>query len=255
MLRRRISHHKYCIVSGLALVVFLGAVSGCAKKPLATSLISPYPRAMTVALMPVLNFSGTEELDTLKVTDLLYSELQQVEGLAVVPVNRVLAQMTEDRMTTISGVGQLLTLAEHLGADAIVVCGVTEYDPYYPPRVGLAMQIFDFTEDPSGALHVDPVKLERSPTPTAIKCGVADRYMPKSQVQRIYNGRDRRIVAAVKRFAKSRGTGQSPYGWQFYMRSQTHYIRFVGYQAISELLSQERERLAIGSLSDGEEYH
>jgi len=228
---------------------------GCSARKLNTTLTSPYHQTTTIAVAPVLNFSGESDLDTLKATDILYSELQQVEGLAVVPVNRVLAQMAQDNIDAIKTPQQACDLAERLGAQAIVVAAITEYDPYYPPVVGLALQLYGFKNDQASRPAFDPVELERLAAPQKIKLDPNPRDGPKSQVLRIYNGRDRDIVKQVKRFAKARGTGTSPYKWELYLRSQMHYLRFVCHQAICELLEQEAARMDQSFLSDHQEYN
>ena len=225
-------------------------IAGCSQQKKQVRLSSPYPREMTVVLAPVLNYSGERNLDTLKVTDILYSELQQVRGFAVIPVDRTLAQMAKDGITNIEDPQQALNLASQLGADMIVVAAVTEYNPYYPPIVGIAMQVYGVRSDGFRSASLDPVKLARSALPLKISADAAPKYLPKNQIQEIFNARDKRIAALARKFAKSRGTGNSPYKTDLYLRSQEYYLRFVCYQSIKELLDKEVERINTAYLSD-----
>jgi len=251
MPQRAMRNQKFFIC--LALAIGPG-LSGCAGRR-AYRISSPYPATLTIAIAPVLNFSGASDIDTLNVTDILYSELQQVQGITVVPVNRVLAQLAQDRIDDVQTPHQAVNLAKRVDADMIMVSAITEYDPYYPPIVGIASQIFTVTNDPPVHSAVDPIALQRLASPLRITVDDKRGHLPTSQLSRIYNSRDRRIVDEVKQFASSRGTGTSPYKWQLYLRSQTHYLRFVCHQGIRELFEKEAARIEQDRLSDSREYH
>ncbi|MFA5864519.1 MAG: hypothetical protein WC975_07500 [Phycisphaerae bacterium] len=245
------SGHKNWEVSLILLLMTMVVMGGCANKrnPKA-HLTSPYGRQMTIAVVPVLNYSGNKDLDQLKVTDILYSEFQQVDGFAVIPVNRLLAQMMRDKLSAIETPQQALQLASELGADAIVVCAITEYNPYYPPVVGVAVQLYGLPEESGQARKIDPVAMERLASPLKVTTEIEPRYWPKNQMQRIYNSRDKTWAHQVEEFAEQRGTSDSPYKWEIYLRSQEYYLRFVYYKAIEELLNKELERVNPVIISD-----
>ncbi len=213
--------------------------------------MSPYNRPVTVAVVPILNLSGSREIDTLKVTDTLYSELQQVEGFAVIPVNRMLAQMERDKILTIETPQQAISLSKALGADIIIVSAITEYNPYFPPIIGMAVQLYGQPESsPTTVQKIDPVVMERLASPLKVSVDIDPRYWPKNQIQRIYNSRDKRVAEKVERFAKFRGTAESPLKWELYLHSQEYYLRFVCYEAIAELLDKEVERINMGAVTE-----
>jgi len=109
------------VLIGLS-AVCLAAGAGCSRRVEKDyRLASPYDRPMTLALAPVLNYSGTEDVDTLKVTDIFYSELQQTKGVSVVPINRVLAQMRMENIPRITSQQQASRLAESLGVDGLII--------------------------------------------------------------------------------------------------------------------------------------
>lgn len=246
----------------LAMMILIGGCSSWSHKKVVDDnrLHSPYMREMTVAVVPVVNYSGFEPIDMLRVTDLLYSELQQVDGFAVIPVNRLLAQMSQEKLNRIETPQQVMELASEVGADIVIVAAITEYNPYYPPIIGMAVQLYVQPKESSmQASQIDPVVLERLSSPLKIPMDIDPKYWPRNQMQRIYNGRDKLIVEAVKKYAKDRGTGNSPYDWEVYMRSQENYLRFVCYKAIAELLDKEVERMNPGAViqreCDVKEYH
>ncbi|HID23177.1 MAG TPA: hypothetical protein EYP14_12350 [Planctomycetaceae bacterium] len=65
-----------------------------------------------------------------------FAELQKIPGFQVVPVG-VTEQALYDNKLQMQGPKDALELARILGVDIVVVGAVTDYDPYYPPRVGL----------------------------------------------------------------------------------------------------------------------
>ncbi len=240
---------RFVVVALIATPLMAG---GCYEKRIPkTTLTNPYGRQMTIAIAPVLNYSGNPDLDPVKVTDILYSEMQQVDGFSVVPVNRMLAQMVRDNIVMIETPQQALKLASALGADAIVVAAITEYNPFYPPIVGIAAQIYGLEQEAAGpTMKIDPVAMERQATPLKVSVDIAPQFWPKNQVQRIYNSRDKAMAHLVEEFAEDRGTAGSPYKWEVYLRSQEYYLRFVSFKLIEELLDKELRRINPGIVSD-----
>jgi hypothetical protein len=238
----------------LALIVAVAlAASGCSQKnPVKDTghLVSPYSRQLTIVVAPVLNYSGNQDLDPIKVTDILYSEMQSVEGFAVVPTNRMLAQLARERIGVIETPQQAMKIANALGADAIVVSAITEYNPFYPPVVGMAVQVYGLQQESVRIPKIDPVAMERSASPLKLSTEIEPQFWPKNQMQRIYNSRDKKIAHQVEEFAEDRGNAESPYKWEVYLRSQEYYLRFVCYKAIKELLDKELQRVNPGSVNN-----
>ncbi len=218
---------------------------GCNTKTY-VRLVSPYPNPKTVVVTPVLNYSGTENIDMLKVTDIFFSELQQVSGFSVVPVNRTLAEMLKMGIVQIRTPQEVHKLGKALGADMVIVPAITEYNPYYPPIVGVAVQLYVMGEGSArlGKLNsFDPKDFERSPYPIKLGADTPSDILPILQVQRIFNARQREVYQAVREFAKARASDISAYGWKVYLKSQEHYLRFVWYQTTQILLEKLTSRL------------
>lgn len=236
-------------------LIALVLATGCQHKRLPTpQLTSPYGRQVTIAVAPVLNISNSRDLDPMKVTDILYSECQQVDGFSVIPVNRLLAQMVRNNLPMIETPQQALKLAQEVGADAILISAITEYNPYYPPVVGMAVQMYGMPEaSPRPGARIDPVAMERLASPLKVSTEIEPQFWPKNQIQRIYNARDKAMARQVEAFAEDRGTANSPYDWEIYLRSQEYYLRFVCFKAIEELLDKEVRRINPGLVTPSDE--
>src|SRR5262249_27350631 len=108
-------------------------------------LVSPYDTSagdVLWAVVPLNNESGTSAADALAISDRLVNKITEVEGLAAVPMNRTMAAMRALGMPAVRSASDARYLAEALGADGIIVGTITSYDPYNPPKVGLALALF-----------------------------------------------------------------------------------------------------------------
>ncbi|MBC8352646.1 MAG: hypothetical protein H8E66_11690 [Planctomycetes bacterium] len=100
---------------------------------------NPFPQLSRVAVLPFYNQSNDPTVDQDLVALAYYNELQAIPGFEVVPVG------TTKRLLVASGIAletpeDFQALARYMDVDAIVEGSVTEFDPYYPPRMGLSVR-------------------------------------------------------------------------------------------------------------------
>lgn len=225
----------------IVLIIAL-AVVGCGNS-VERVYHSPYRAAFIIAVVPFLNQSGSENLDVMAVTDEFYTELQQVTGgLQVIPVNRVLAALTKLGIKNVSNPDEVMMLAGQLGADAIIVGTVTRYDPYQPPRMGMALQLYHREKaDKENISHIDPGGIARRGRAFEMPGGIPIR--PEAMVVRIFDADRKEVIARIKKYTRHRQADTTPSGWRKFLTSR-NYLRFVCYEMIGELLAQEQNRLA-----------
>lgn len=131
--------HRYWIFIALCLTCLTG--SGCALIPDIThepQYHNPFPQLYRVAVIPFSNQSKEPTVDGEQVAVAYYNELQAVRGFEVMPVP-VARRLIEASQFEPHGPGDFQKLARFLGVDAVVVGSITEFTPYYPPRMGLAV--------------------------------------------------------------------------------------------------------------------
>jgi hypothetical protein len=97
---------------------------------------NPIPGLTTVAVAPFLNLSPERAVEGRRFALAYASELQKVPGFEVIPVGVTEVAMIDGKID-LNDVDEVLKLAKILRVDAVVVGAVTEYSPYYPPRIGL----------------------------------------------------------------------------------------------------------------------
>lgn len=123
----------------LGLLVLLA--SGCAVIPDVTekpTFHNPFPQLERVAVLPFFNQSREPTIDGESIANTYAAELQKIPGFEVLPVGVVkqaLATLPEEPR----GGKDFQRFARMLGVDAVVIGSVTEYHPYYPPRIGMAV--------------------------------------------------------------------------------------------------------------------
>ena len=209
--------------------------AGCAQreiKPVRLENVALGP--MTVAVAPAINVSGSADLEPNRAADLMASELSYVTGVDVIPVSRVLAVLADQGRYRVESPDHALKIAGRLGADAILVFAVTEYDPYDPPVVGITAQIYGRRRRPAAA-GLDPVAASRRAAPAA-RPGADAPLALLASYEGVFDASHEWVCAEVRRFAESRTAEASPYGWRKYLASQQHYLRFCCHAVIRSLV-------------------
>ncbi|MCG8407402.1 MAG: hypothetical protein MI923_19560 [Phycisphaerales bacterium] len=223
---------------------------GCSGKKNELSIAEPFIQPKTLAVAPILNFSGEFQLDPIKAADLLASELTFVKGVGVLPVNRVVAVLAGQGKSHVESPAHALEVAEAVGSDAILIAGITEYDAY-TPAVGLVLQIYAARANDPDAF--DPVVASRRSEPfTASRLGAS--LVPTSQFQAVYNAAHKRTRQAVKKYATPRVDHEENHlGWRQYLKVQSLFLRFCWHDALSNLMKQERSRWILTAMENNRE--
>jgi hypothetical protein len=220
-------------IPGLSLVVVSLVCPGCAALGRKEQTPPPPPRVFVLA--PVLNLTGGEDFDPLKVTDLIASELVSFESVSVVPVNLTLAELVRQGKDAVETPADALELARTFGADGTIVVAVTEYAPYNPPVLGLVLQYYPL-EGTGGRWQFDAASASRAMTSPEVHLSATMQPQPMLQIQRVFNGADEELQEDIRAFAKQRGGDGSPHGWKKYLAVQELYVRFASASLIKTML-------------------
>ena len=114
---------------------------GCALVPDVTQkprFHNPFPQLYRVAILPFYNQSREPTLDGDSVAIAYYNELQAIPGFEVMPVGVARRHLEAIGREPQSG-ADFQRLARSMGVDAVIVGAVTEYSPYYPPRMAMSV--------------------------------------------------------------------------------------------------------------------
>ena len=209
-------------------------------------LVAPYHAAsgdVLWAVAPLANESGVSFVDTAMVADQIIHSVDQVRGLACLPLNRTLAAMRARGMTSVASPQDARALATALGVDGLIVGVIAAYDPYDPPKLGLKLALFARNPGVESA-SLDPLRLQISYTESDRR--IATQYLtkPVATVSEHLDAANHEVQLEIRRYATGRHETESALGWKAIMASMDLYAQFASFVAVSRLIDQERIRLA-----------
>jgi hypothetical protein len=218
--------------------MLLAMGQGCGEKPLVygseRTLSWPGERRQVWAVAPALNLSGQRQVDPLLQADLVYQQLQQVNGITVVPVNRVAEVYASLRIEKVQSEEQAALVCDLLGCDALLVPTVTAFDPYNPPKFGAALQLFGNVGSRARPAAIDVRELARQATP-----GPNDSLPPSGgfvQVVGMFDAANGTTRQAVLDYANGRSDPVGPLGAKEYVMSMDRFCGFVYHALIGQLV-------------------
>ncbi len=223
--------------------------------PLESPIQSPYDDVHTFAIAPAINLSGTQEFDPLTVSDTLFAEMQQVQGLNVLPLNKTLLAMQRLGVRNIDDPRIAQQLATMMGVDGLVIPAVTAYNPYNPPTIGMILQIYTPVESlgTAKAPADAPVKIKtESLPPNSTDVAVAEMTdrppqplsQPVAQVNAVFNSTNQTVLHELQSFSRGRTEYESALQDQKFIVDADSYLRFVCHAMVQRLMDVERTRLA-----------
>jgi len=203
-----------------------------------TPLYLPGSVRQAWAIAPAVDLSGQPQIDPILQADLLFLQLQQVNGLTVVPVNRVIEVFASLRLDRIQSEAQAALVCDLLEVDAIVIPTITAYDPYNPPKLGASLQVFHKPGNYSRPTNIDPYQLSRAATP-----GTRDAIIPLTgaiQAVGVFDSANGSVREKLALYAAGRNDPTGPMGAKEYMMSMDRYVGFVYSELIRQVLASPR---------------
>ena len=262
------------ILSSVWLLWATLVMTACDMNPRVATVISPYERRQVFAVAPLRNESGNSYADGLTLADKLAQQLALTRGIDVLPVNRTLSAMHALGIAQVTEPSHARQLQRALGVDGFVVGTITAYDPYFPPKLGLAVELYVDGQLAAADPAVNPRELTRSPTnPNAIlppapspgngsasgngpgTGGPWSRSAsggsssgagagPASAIAGFYDAADPVVIDLLDAYANRRGPdGTSEMTRRRYRISIDLYSEFVSYQLTERLMRAEQLRL------------
>lgn len=219
--------------------------AGCAQRPpeygTEFGLTLPASRREIWAVAPAVNLSGQREVDPILQADLVYGQVQQVRGLTVVPVNRVVEVYAALRIEQVQSAEQAALVCDLLGCDGLLVPTVTAYDPYNPPKLGASLHLFRKPGSYARPANVDPRDLARRASPPPEQ-SVPAREADAVQAVGMYDAANGSVRQALFAYARGRHDPLGPMGHGEYLASMDRYAGFVYHDLADDLLRAVRNR-------------
>jgi hypothetical protein len=232
----------------LLLLVGFAALEGCQQPPppygTEHAMYLPLLKRQVWAVAPALNLSGEREADPLLQADVLFEQLQQVHGLTVIPVNRVVEVYAGLHLAKVQTAEQAALVCDLLGCDALVVPTVTAFDPYNPPKLGASLQVFRKPRGYARPDNVDPRELARQAGQRTTESLPAPRDSQFLQAVGMFDAANGSTREALEAYAKGRNDPTGAMRVKEYYVSMDRYCGFVYNSLIADVLRQIKERTA-----------
>lgn len=235
----------------LTTAVLCVLLCGCAstRQPPMVEVGDPALRRV-FAVAPIRNESGSLQADGLIIADHLTRQLETVTNIDVLPVNRTLAAMEALKMPAIATAEDALRLVRLLSADALIIGTITAYDPYDPPKLGLALEMF--TPGPRQNLAaIDLRALSSAATAQqAQAAGTAGgaAQEPAIVASAFFDAADATVRQMLIHYAEDRGNdptdGSSP---RLHRINMDLFSQFVTHVMSRRLLAAQAQRLAVAA--------
>jgi hypothetical protein len=236
----------------LSLLLCSLIITGCMQQRLDDPivLVGPYAQTQRWAVAPLVNESGVSIVQGDRIADLLTEQAEQVEDITTIPVNRVLAAMDQLGYGTVQTPADARTLMHVLDLDGLIVGTVTAYDPYRPPKLGLALELH-VREQPDGQAMIDPNALIKSTTgePAAGTLGMLN---PVAQASGVFDASNHETLTQLAVYTHGRDEPASAYGKDIYLVRMELYTQFVCFQLLHDLLREEWMRMRTAAATNDE---
>jgi hypothetical protein len=249
MLRRRGPAGLCLAVAALALF------AGCNSEPKLVppaEVTTPYDASRSEplwAVVPLRNETGTTSADVLAISDKVVAAAAQVHGVRTLPLNRSIAAMQALNLPDLASPAEAKALAKQLGVDGLLIGSITAYDPYDPPKLGIALALFQIEGGAQLGTQpsIDPHALEGQPTDYHYFPRSAHAEAPASVVSEYLDGKNQGVQIELRDYAQGRTNPQAVLGWRRYLTSMDLYSEFAAWHAVRSLVNREWVRLT-GSL-------
>jgi len=197
---------------------------------------NPFPGVRHVVVTEFRDWSGYG-LDGWKVADFFASELSQAGFYDVLPVMQVKATSAAANLDS-KDPESALAIARSMEADAVILGGITTYEPYIPKRVGLSAVMLtagaDLSEEGVRAI------MELEQTGRAM-----DAFSPSGPAgllayqARIFDASHNELVEEAKAYAAQRKGRQGPLGWRAYLEITEEFLRFACNRLVRQMLTEQ----------------
>jgi hypothetical protein len=193
-------------------------------------------------VLPFRNESGTTLVDGAAFADRLTQQIQQIDGIDVLPVNRVIETIfggnTDVVIDTVDEIYELINLLE---VDGVIVGTVTAWDPYNPPKIGVLAQLYS-RQRRDGSMTLDTRRMSTAGSANDLP-GLRFHAQPVTQVGSYFDAANGRVLKNLQGYATGRVPTDSPAGWRRYTLSMDLFSEFVSYELMSQFFAAEWDRL------------
>jgi hypothetical protein len=179
-----------------------------------------------VAILPFFDETGNPSFDGEAFGAILASEFVKASGVRAIRPAQIRAALKPGEK--IRSIDDAIRIARLLGADTVLACAITDYDPYDPPRVAIHAQLLRAESRAMSADDVDRLlqsaSWQRGPFPMS-RSGAGHAL---AAFEEVYDARDRGTRKLLASYAERTSLRESDF-----LAIQPRYLEFVSNRIIS----------------------
>jgi len=204
------------------LTLALALLAGCQN---AATKASDRHEIHLVAILPFFDETGNSSLDGEAFGAILASEFVKASGVRAIRPAQIRAALNPGEK--VLSIDDAIRVARRLGADTVLACAITDYDPYDPPRVAVHAQLLRADSRAMSAEDVDRLiqsaSWQKGPLPLSrAKAGHAI-----AAFEEVYDARDRNTRRLLTAYAERTSLRETDF-----LAIQPRYLEFVSNQII-----------------------
>lgn len=229
---------RHTLITAFCVAVFctLAACSRDLSPPIAMN--APYDHPQVWAVAPFLNESGRSDVRGDHIADAMFAEVQQVRNIDAIPVNRVILAMRDLNLPAIVSMSDARAVMNYLNADAIIVGTVTTWDPYPPPTIGLATELYT-RDDDRRFVNLDSVELTRNPRSSDAALSTYGPPGPAAAAAGVFKGANHQTIIWLNDYATHRAEPDSAFGRDIYLARMDLFTQFAAHRLLHDLLADQ----------------
>ena len=211
-------------LSLLALVL----VAGCTRIDTRPEPAAPIS---IVAVLPFTNLTSGSSFDGDEFGNILASELVKIAGVRVIRPAQIRAELQPGE--TLTSINDALSTGRRTRADAVLVCAVTDYDPYEPPKVGISVQFLRVAAQPLSSQDIDRLMQSSSwkRGPLVMSRDKAGHGI--AAFEEVYDSHEGRTRGDLAAYARKQTEGDSAFAHEReFLAVQSRYLQFVSSRVI-----------------------
>ena len=181
-----------------------------------------------IAVLPVADQTGGSTFDADEFANILASELARVWGVRVVRPAQI-RTATESSILTFD---DAIHIGRKVRADAVLACAITEYDPYDPPKVAIAVQVLRVEASPLSGRDLDRMLQSGSWRRGPLSMSTDRAGHAVTAFEEVYDSRDQATRQALRSYLRGRLENEREI-----LAVQSRYLQFVSTQMASRVFA------------------
>ena len=242
--------YRFALPVAASFVVAAVVLAGCTTPPPgryhsgydAEYMDNPFPGITKIAIVPFENLTGTSRSKfTVDLEDSIATELTRYKDIVILRAVNVRRFIFANDIV-IRDSEDLLDLGRKLKVDIVIAAAITDYKPYKPPRIGLALQVYA-TSDSKVRTLFDVESWSHSGVPYPFTGAVGSRFAPILEMEFVCDASLDTVRHDIVKYVQCRETNDNSYtDFQSCLNIMPEFARFFSDRLIRKIIDMQNQR-------------